>query len=263
MTWHGIGLTDIGRVRSTNQDAYWVNNEMGLWIVADGMGSHPHSGIASQVATEAINTFLETHADSESDTDAHHWPTILCKAVSHAHDAIRTMAKARVELVGMGTTVVLASMPNPISNELFIAHAGDSRAYLLQDSNLTLLTRDHTLLEERIRDGLLPKNTPASHKLGHVLSRAVGIDSSVETEVSHMTLQPTDTIILCSDGLNKMLNDEEIRYVSLNSRHATGLDLCQMLIGEANRLGGQDNVTVVVVQKKGWPVEIMRMSKNN
>ena len=250
MTWRGMGMTDIGRVRTTNQDAYRVNNERGLWIVADGIGSHQHSGIASQMAVNAVNAFLEEHANSTTIGDAHHWQIILRKAVIHAHDAIRTEAKAQPDFAGMGTTLVLAFLPNLDSNQMHIAHAGDSRAYLLRDTTLTVLTRDHTLLEERIRDGLLPKDTPASHKLGHVLTKAVGIDSAIDADCSHITLQPTDTVILCSDGLIKMLNDEEIRDVFLSSRNDSDQDPGQTLIEEANRLGGQDNVTVVVVQKK-------------
>ncbi|MEC4674282.1 MAG: protein phosphatase 2C domain-containing protein [Nitrospirota bacterium] len=248
MTWQGVGLTDIGHVRTTNQDAYSVNNGLKLWIVADGMGSHQHSDIASKMAVKSINAFLEDHANSTTIGDVHHWQIILRKAVIHAHDAIRTEGKVQSDLAGMGTTVVLVFMPNPVSNEMHIAHAGDSRAYLLRDNTLTLLTRDHTLLEERIRDGLLPKDTPASHKLGHVLTKVVGIDSAIDADCSHITLQQTDTIILCSDGLIKMMNDEEICQVLLSSRHDIGQDSCRALIEEANRLGGQDNVTVVMIQ---------------
>lgn len=250
MNWVGVGLTHIGRVRTANQDAYLVNNELGLWIVADGMGSHPHSGIASQVAIEAINTFLETQAPSDSILDAHQGPGLLRNAVSHANDHIHTRGHAQPELAGMGTTVVIAFMPTPISNDMHIAHAGDSRAYLWRDTTLTLLTPDHTLLEERIRDGLLPKDTPASHKLGHVLTKAVGIEATVHADCSHITLQPTDTLLLCSDGLNKMLNDEEILNLLLKARPDMRQDPCQTLIEEANRLGGPDNVTVVMVEKK-------------
>ena len=248
MIWQGVGLTDIGRVRTTNQDAYLVNDELRLWIVADGMGSHKHSGLASQLAIEAIHTFLMGQVPSNTIADAHHWETLLRKAVIHANDGIRSKCRDRPELSGMGTTVVLAFIPNPLSNEMYIAHAGDSRAYLLRGNTLTLLTRDHTLLEERVRDGLLPKDTPASHKLGHVLTKVVGIDTGVEADCSHLTLQKHDSIILCSDGLNKMMNDEEIRAALLSSREDTNRDSCHTLIEKANGLGGHDNVTVVVVQ---------------
>ena len=250
MMWYGEGLTDTGCVRLSNQDAYLVNNERGLWIVADGMGSHQHSAIASQMVVDAINIFLGRFAASGTLAQPHHWETILHKAVNHAHDQIRAKVKAQPELAGMGTTVVLAFMPGPGSDHLYIAHAGDSRAYLFRDTTLTLLTRDHTLLEERIRDGWLPKDTPASHQLGHVLTKAIGLETGVDADCSHLALQPADTILLCSDGLIKMLNDEGIRGVLLDSLQDSSQDPCRRLILEANRLGGHDNVTVVIVQKK-------------
>jgi len=248
--WYGTGATDTGRIRANNQDAFQVRNDLGLWIVADGMGSHPHSHLASQTAIRSITAFLVTHSGSVSDADHHQWKTLLNRAIKRAHEDIRQQCDDSPELEGMGTTVVLAFMPTPTSPHLYLAHAGDSRAYLLRNNTLRLLTRDHTLLEEHIREGLLPKNTPASHRLGHVLTKAIGIDGEVDADCIHHTLQPTDRILLCSDGLNKMLEDDDIFDCLGKSESGAGDKDCQRLISKAIRLGGYDNITVVVIDNQ-------------
>ena len=250
MQWTGVGASDIGRVRSANQDAFLINNQLGLWIVADGMGSHPHSDQASLKAVHSIETFLHQYFSGERFSSGLDWPTLLKQSIHHAHESIQEEVASHPELTGIGTTVVLAFMPDPSKDSLFIAHSGDSRAYLLKGRTLTLLTRDHTLLEERIRLGLLPQNTPASHESGHILTQAVGIDFPITPDCSTIPLQPHDTVLLCTDGLNKMLEDETLSQLFLGSNSSSDPeDLCHRLIQGANHRGGHDNVTVVVIQK--------------
>ena len=181
--WKGFGLTDIGRVRQTNQDTFLIDDELGLWIVADGMGGHAGGDVASQLAVETIRQYIADHVPSTDHSRSVDCTAIIQTAVAQANTTIRKRAKAEPALKGMGTTVVLVFMPNTNDENACIAHAGDSRAYLIRDKNISALTRDHTLLEERIQVGLLPRSTPSSHQLGHVLTRGVGVESTVEPEL--------------------------------------------------------------------------------
>ncbi len=246
--WKGFGFTDIGRIRQTNQDTLRIDNELGLWIVADGMGGHAGGDVASQLAVETIHQYIADHVPSTIQSESVDCAAIIQTAMVQANTTLRKRAKAEPALKGMGTTVVLVFMPDTNGENAFIAHVGDSRAYLIRDKKFTALTRDHTLLEERIQVGLLPRSTPASHQLGHVLTRGVGVESTVDPEIVQHIFQPTDEILLCSDGLNKMMNDDQIFEVLQKNPTRTGREKCQTLIDEANRLGGKDNTTALLIQ---------------
>lgn len=248
--WKGVGLTHVGRVRATNQDTFLIDNTLGLWIVADGMGGHAGGDVASQLAIETIHQYMAKNIPSKPHTNSEDWEPLLTSAVVQANATIRQRGKAEPKLKSMGTTVVLVFMPNITENEAYILHVGDSRAYLLRDQQISALTSDHTLLEERIQVGLLPRSTPPSHQLAHVLTRGVGVESTVEPEVAQHLLQPTDAILLCSDGLIKMMDDEQILGVLQKNPTQTGQEQCQALIDEANELGGKDNTTVLHIQSR-------------
>ena len=245
--WQGAGRTHVGCVRPTNQDAFLVANDLGLWIIADGMGGHTGGDVASQKTIEAIRGYVAERAEPGLSAGTEEIPSFLQSAVGYANETVRAYAFANPEFTGMGTTVVLLFLPTPTSPLAWVAHAGDSRAYLMRDLRMTALTRDHTVLEERISQGLLPRSTPASHPLGHALTRGVGVSPSIETDVSMIKLQPMDEILLCSDGLNKMLSDEDILDVLITLRSQPPEHKCQALIDEANVRGGLDNTTVVLI----------------
>lgn len=241
-------MTDVGRVRLTNQDAFLVSNELGLWIVADGMGGHAGGDVASQQTVQAIHTYVAERAGQERPAGTKKIPSLLRSAIGHANETVRNYARANPEFTGMGTTVVLFYLPAP-SSVAWIAHAGDSRAYLIRDQRISALTRDHTVLEERIRQGLLPRSTPASHPDGHVLTRGVGVSTTVEVDVSMIKIQQSDEVFLCSDGLTKMLNDEQILDSLLTAHGQSPDEKCRVLIDQANARGGWDNTTVVLIER--------------
>lgn len=256
--WHGTGVTDIGRVRLTNQDAFRVSNELGLWIVADGMGGHAGGDVASQIAVETIDDYIRMHRGPSRAHETKEIQKLLHSAVNHANATIRNHAKTHPALIGMGTTVVLIFIPPTSSDVAWVAHVGDSRAYLIRDRHLSALTRDHTELEERIQAGLLPRSTSSRHRLGHVLARAVGVEPVVEPDVSNVELQPGDKLLLCSDGLNKMLNDAHVLDVLMRMDGHPPAKQCTALIDCVNTLGGKDNTTVVLIH--GEPVSLDRES---
>ncbi len=247
--WHGTGATHTGLVRPTNQDAFLVANDLGLWIIADGMGGHAGGDVASRITIEAIHGYIAERAGRTSTSKADEIPSLLRSAVEYANEAVLAHAKANPQFTGMGTTVVLFFLPAPSSPLAWVAHAGDSRAYLIRDQLISALTRDHTVLEEYKQQGRLPKSTPDTHDLGHKLTRGVGVNSTIETDISTIKPQPEDEFILFSDGLNKMLNDEQILGTLVTMCTETPERKCQALIKQANDRSGVDNTTVILIAR--------------
>ena len=247
--WHGAGATHVGCIRPTNQDEFLVANELGLWIVADGMGGHAGGDVASKLTVEAIHSYVAEHAAQSSTAGTEAISSFLRSAIGYANDTVRAYADTNPEFTGMGTTVVLFYLPAPSSPLAWIAHAGDSRAYLIRDQRISALTRDHTVLEERIQQGLLPKSTPASHPDGHKLTRGVGVSPTIEADVSTIKLQSKDEVLLFSDGLNKMLNDDQILDTLTTMRTQPAEHKCRALIDQANDRGGLDNTTVLLIER--------------
>lgn len=247
--WIGVGLTDIGRVRKINQDAFSVDNDLQLWIVADGMGGHAGGEVASQITVETIPASCHSQLDGKSfrAIPAATVETLLVQAIELANQRIWEQASQNSEIKGMGTTVVAVAMTRtPDHNQAVIAHTGDSRAYVLRNRTLSLWTRDHTLMEERLELNLITPAQVRTHPLRHVLTKALGIDPQAMPTVQTYELEPTDVLLLCSDGLTKMLTDQEI--LSLLLKDSPNLDrMCNRLVETANRLGGEDNTTVVVI----------------
>ncbi len=245
--WQGAGATHTGCVRPTNQDAFLVANELGLWIVADGMSGHAGGDVASNITIEAIHDYVAERAGHDSATREDRISSFLRSAIGYANETVLAHAAANPEFTGMGTTVVLLYLPAPSSPHAWIAHAGDSRAYLVREQRISALTRDHTMLEEQIQQGLLPQSTPARHPLAHRLTSGVGINSTIETDVSALKVKLADEIFLCSDGLNKMLDDQDILDVLIATHSQPPDQKCQALIQQANMRGGKDNTTVVLI----------------
>lgn len=248
MSWQSFGQTDQGLVRLSNQDAFGLYDDLGLWIVADGMGGHAGGEVASRLTIETIGPFLKKLFDpaspnlhsSKNDGD------LLCEAIEAANHTIHEHAYQNQELTGMGTTVVALLISNSPNSQATIAHAGDSRAYLIREETILPLTRDHSLVEERIDLGLLSPEEALTHPLRHVLTKGLGIESLALPTVQTIPIQPTDLFLLCSDGLSKMMNDDQILEIMLKNQSSLK-ECCHQLVEVTNQLGGQDNVTVVLI----------------
>ncbi|GJL54157.1 MAG: serine/threonine phosphatase [Nitrospirales bacterium] len=245
MKWQGWGQTDIGRVRKVNQDTFAIHQALGLWIVADGMGGHAGGEVASQLVIDTIGPYVEEHQTKKPQPKQER-ETLLRNALIATNQAIRTHAKNHQEFSGMGTTAVVLQISEDSPGEATIAHVGDSRAYRIQDDAMTLLTRDHSLVEDRIDLGIITREEALTHPLRNVLTQGLGIESTVEPSVQTLSLHPTDKILLCSDGLTKMMTDDEFFTVIRQHNHSLK-EACQQLIEKANQLGGKDNITVVLV----------------
>jgi serine/threonine protein phosphatase PrpC len=244
-TWVGVGRSEVGLVRSLNQDAFAVINETGLWAVADGMGGHVGGEVAAQTAITTVQA--EAAASSHLLRNGQVSPTdVLTDLIGQAHDAILNRARSKSKLKGMGTTIVLLAIVSDPAPVAYLAHVGDSRAYRFRSGTLTLLTKDHTLIEKYLERGILTAETAKTHPERHVLTRALGVGPTVKPTITAFPILPEDLVLLCSDGLTKMLEDEYIRTV-FDAGELDPTLVCNRLITAALDRGGEDNVTVVVV----------------
>ena len=248
LSWQGIGITDTGLTRQTNQDAFAVDNDLGLWIVADGMGGHAGGSTASQLAVKAINDNIESAAISFPDfrNRIDQVEERLRSAVAAADSLIRATADTTPDLRGMGTTIVVGLFcPGP-EPSIALAHVGDSRAYLIRARCISALTTDHSFVQRLVSEGRISLEEARTHPQQNVLLRAVGVEDRVPPDVTIHPLHPHDIVILCTDGLTKMLEEQEILDYALPFQESPD-EMCRQLIDAANVRGGKDNTTVIVI----------------
>jgi protein phosphatase len=226
-------MTDTGQVREANEDALLI--EAPLFAVADGMGGHLAGDVASRTAVEIITTRAEQ--DSPGDTGS------LARLVREANHEIWKKAQSDASLHGMGTTCTLAMLDESI---LHIAHVGDSRAYLFRDGDLSQLTEDHTLVGRMVREGRLRPEEAERHPQRSIITRALGVDSDVDVDTQTIELREGDRILLCSDGLSSMVDQDSIAQV-LDDK-SDPQEASERLVQLANEAGGEDNITVVVIE---------------
>jgi protein phosphatase len=226
-------------VREQNEDRYIIDRGVGVFLVADGMGGHQAGEVASRIAAETIAGKLARWSEPRRRDPA----KALQDALLAAHQAVRKESAKNLARRGMGSTAVVAWLQAGAC-ELWLAHVGDSRAYLLRGSELFLLTEDHTVYNQALRAGMLGPD-PSSHPPRGVLSQAIGPSEAIAPEITRIELQPGDRLLLCSDGLTDMLADEQIAFLLGSSGEVEVA--CQSLIQAALERGGRDNITVVVL----------------
>lgn len=265
------GSSHPGFVRPNNEDSYGIHTELGLYLVADGVGGHEAGEVASKLAVESTSAFLQAHAADQnplpqsqpeamrtgspaaavaspavSPAVKESAPDSLLAAVHNAHQTIQNAANDDERFLAMGTTLVAAWKPNG-SGRLYLANIGDSRAYLLRRGKLKLLTEDHTYLNQLKHAGFLPKN-PRDWPPRNILYQALGVSDEINPDISSLDLQPKDRLLLSSDGFYELFSDREI--ARLLSAHAEPSELCKNLVLAALQNGAEDNVTVVVIEAR-------------
>ncbi len=231
------GKSDIGRARSVNQDTYFVqiatDATQGLFVLCDGMGGAKAGEVASATA---IDAFVEhVHVSGQQPPD-------LQQAVKHANAVVYNLAQSREEYTGMGTTLVAAYC---CAETVTLVNVGDSRAYYMDAQGITQITADHSLVFEMIRLGELTPQQAKAHPSRNVITRALGAEESVVSDLFTQTVQPGQFVLLCSDGLTNHVKDEEILQQVQAAQ--SGQEACSALIELANQRGGQDNITVVLL----------------
>jgi protein phosphatase len=243
-------ITDPGIKRTNNEDSLLVDEKSYLFIVADGMGGHSSGEIASSIAVESIVDFFKNSTLSEDST----WPysyddnlsfigNKLKTAISVANDKIQDYSQSHTESRGMGTTVVAI---HKSGDKIYLAHVGDSRCYLLRDNDLSLLTSDHSWVNEQVRLGVLTESDAQHHPFRNVITRALGTKAEALPEVKEMVSKKGDLYLLCSDGLNSMVLDDEIKAVLASGK--TLEEMGKTLVEKANQNGGEDNISLILLR---------------
>jgi serine/threonine protein phosphatase PrpC len=236
MQWIVAARSDSGRKRNVNEDFFAVDEKLGLFVVADGLGGHVAGRRASELG---VAVFVETVAADEEEGPL----ALLRSAFAHANSAIRSQAARDPQLRGMGTTIAALWLRG---EEALVAHAGDSRLYLFRSGALHALTLDHSLVGERVARGELTSEQARVHPSRHVITRAVGVLESVAPDVASLKPRAGDIFVLCSDGISGQLTDAELRDCLLECQS----DLpraSRELVDLANARGGEDNATVILV----------------
>lgn len=235
-----FSVTDIGKKRKLNQDFVYASDEPvgnlpNVYIVADGMGGHNAGDFASKCTVETMIREMKGCFEKNA-------IRILSKAIMVANDRIRRKAREDERLYGMGTTVVAATC---IGKYLQVANVGDSRLYIINDEEIRQITRDHSLVEEMVRMGGIDRKAARNHPDKNIITRAIGARDTIEIDFFNEELKDGDIVLMCSDGLSNMLEDEEIGQI-LRSKGSLE-ERAEKLVEAANNNGGKDNIAVIII----------------
>jgi len=232
--------SDVGRKRSMNQDYFYCNNSpvgsfQNLLIVADGMGGHKAGDHASKLCVDNI---VKSVAESRHSTPV----TVMNEAVMDANSAVYKEAMENPQFKGMGTTIVACTLQD---RTLYIANIGDSRLYLINDE-IKQITCDHSLVEEMVKNGNITESEARIHPQKNIITRALGIEEEVRADYFEISVKTSDIVLMCTDGLTNMIEDDDIEYIV---KHSSSIQKAvNSLIAKANENGGYDNITVVLAE---------------
>jgi PPM family protein phosphatase len=243
--------SDVGRKRKGNEDALFLNPDLHLFVVADGMGGHAAGEVAAKIAVDSINEFVTLTGGDQEIT----WPFGLDESISydgnrlktairHANRKVLEATRERTEYEGMATTVAAVLVDGDVAN---LAHVGDSRIYLWSDGAIRLLTSDHSWVNEQIQSGVISADQARSHPLRNVVTRALGGRSDLLVDVQARRMRPGEVLLICSDGLTTMIGDEDIARI-IGEGEGDITRAARGLVEEANERGGEDNITVILLK---------------
>lgn len=242
--------TDKGLKRKTNQDFYSCSPDVGIYLLADGMGGHAAGSVASKLTVETIEEFVRLAQDTRELT----WPygydirapferNVLRTALRLANAKVCQAAEQQEHYAGMGSTVVAVLIAD---GKAVYAHLGDSRLYLLRDGKLSQLTEDHSLVQEQLKSGIISAEQAQDHAFRNVVTRAIGVRDDSPVPIEELALQDQDLLMLSCDGLTDSLQDSQVE--ELLNRDDDLDTICRQLVDAANQAGGRDNITVVLLR---------------
>lgn len=236
-------VTDVGLIRESNEDSYAIDKKTGLFVLADGLGGHSGGEVASKLVVDTITTFFKRLPKETKESNI---AKTIRNAAQEAHENIVKESAASTMFRGMGTTLALALIRGL---NLHIANVGDSRVYLYRNRSLRLVSSDHSVVGELMKQGEITKDEARSHPQRNLVTQVIGINPFTECYQKKLALSGKDIIMLCSDGLWDMVPDEEIEeIISRNEKEPK--NLCNDLINTAKGAGGKDNITVIVIKIK-------------
>lgn len=242
LQYSAAAVTDRGRRRASNEDAFGYSVEDGVYVVCDGMGGAAGGEVASTLAVEQVLRLLAEFRGADSGPQPGTISEIVAEAVGAANTAIHSRAQRSLRLSGMGTTLVALVADE---QRLVVVNVGDSRCYRLREGALRACTEDHSLIEEQVRMGRMSRDEAARSPLRHIITRALGTQREVTPDVFELEPEPGDVYLLCSDGLTRELSDAAIEEILCGG--GTLEERCAALVKAANRAGGQDNITCLLL----------------
>jgi len=243
-----VQLTDVGKVREHNEDAIGTNLDVGLLVLADGMGGYNAGEVASGIAVKTVLELVteacgrEDRVATEPETGLMRQSIVLRDAVARANKIIHQTAATQPQCEGMGTTLVACLF---YDNRVSIAHVGDSRLYRLRQQRLEQLTMDHSLLQELVDRGFYSREEAQRSTNRNYVTRALGVEPGVQVEVHEQAVDPGDVYLLCSDGLSDMVDDEDI-HLTISTFGANLETVGQQLVKLSNDQGGKDNISLIL-----------------
>lgn len=244
-------VTDIGKIREKNEDSVLISSDLSLGVVADGMGGHSAGEIASNIAVSVLAETVRKINMGQLQIPANFLPKLslterkILLAANLANAAIYSTAQSAENYRMMGTTLTGLLLENNCATTV---HVGDSRLYLLRDNKLIQITTDHSLAMEHIRRGLLTKEEADHSKIQNILTRAMGIKKNIEFDLLKFPVHEGDILLLCSDGLYKGLNEDQMAAVLRAGKNMPLVKLCKQLVHDSNCKDGQDNISCVLVK---------------
>jgi PPM family protein phosphatase len=249
-----VGLSDVGRTRTRNEDSLSLLPELGVAVVADGMGGHPGGDVASRIAAETVARALEEElgASPPPALDAStRLSSAMRRSVIRAHEEIRAEGAREPHLEGMGTTITALAV-DPEADLYVLGHVGDSRAYRFRHGGLTQLTRDDTWVQERVDANVLTLEQARRHPFAHLLTQCLGLDEAPTPHIVQGSVEVGDAYLLCTDGLVGMVDDEELEAILVHAIGSNGKlgdaePVLRALLDAANEAGGHDNITAVLL----------------
>lgn len=259
------GKTDVGSIRQNNEDNLYFSESDGLLLVADGMGGHASGEVASKITVDIMRDYFNGIKEGRQlqvgtyQEDFSEHTNRLGSAVRLANQAIYEAAKGNPLWHGMGTTIAATLITG---NRLSIAHVGDSRVYLIRAGGMEQLTDDHSFVSEQVKQEIISKEQAKASEMKNVLTRALGVNPDVEVDLDELSLLDGDVLVLCSDGLTGMVEDDEI-FAIVNTLHDP-VAACEDLVNRANQNGGRDNITVIIAEiakKKGWLYRLLHFKE--
>ena len=238
----GYAKTDIGKAREKNQDYYYIpssQDDLQLFILADGMGGYNGGEVASKLATESLKKYIQNNFES-IEKSKEKILELIGNAMEYANMVVYEKSKEVKELEGMGTTLEVCLIYN---NKVYLGHVGDSRIYRIRKEVIRKLTKDHSYVQQLVEDGKITREEATNHPKKNMLTKALGCTPYVEPDIRATNVEKGDIIIMCSDGLTNMVTEQEIfEAVKENAEKAP-----EVLVQKANNAGGYDNITVVTI----------------
>lgn len=236
-------LTDVGLVRNNNEDSFYKSTDfdLPLFIVADGMGGHNAGEIASKMAIDIIKQYFVENKNSLDNENK--LISVINKSIKEANKKIYKLSKDDELYSGMGTTITLAYI---FKGKIYIGHVGDSRAYIISNGQIFQITEDHSLVQELIKNGSITIEEGKTHPQRNMITRAAGTSEDIEVDITTKAFNNNDKLLICSDGLSNMVNDDEIIHTFNNEPLIK--KACEELIKKAKNNGGKDNITVIAIE---------------